>query len=106
MTVDDVVGAAFLPTDGQANPSDITQALAKGARMAGVTLREGVAVTGFELELGTLKAVIDRAGPDRVREGRALRRAVDPRLGRAGRGQRAAGLGAAPVHRHRADRRA
>ena len=35
MTVDDVVGAAFLPTDGQANPADITQALAKGARMAG-----------------------------------------------------------------------
>ena len=35
MEVDDVVGAAFLPTDGQANPSDITQALAKGARMAG-----------------------------------------------------------------------
>jgi len=24
MTVDDVVGAAFLPTDGQANPADIT----------------------------------------------------------------------------------
>lgn len=29
MTTDDLVGAAFLPTDGQANPSDITQALAK-----------------------------------------------------------------------------
>ena len=32
MTVDDVVGAAFLPTDGQASPSDIVQALARGAR--------------------------------------------------------------------------
>ena len=64
MAVDDVVGAAFLPTDGQANPSDITQALAKGARMAGVTLREGVAVTGFELELGRVRAraYVDRAG--------------------------------------------
>ena len=41
-TVDDVVGAAFLPTDGQANPSDIAQALAKGARMAGVTHRRGL----------------------------------------------------------------
>ena len=29
MTVDDVIGAAFLPTDGQANPTDITMALAK-----------------------------------------------------------------------------
>ncbi len=62
MRVDDVVGAAFLPTDGQANPSDITQALAKGARAAGVTLREGVAVTGFELELGTLRAVRTTSG--------------------------------------------
>ena len=33
MDVGDVVGAAFLPTDGQANPADIAQALAKGARM-------------------------------------------------------------------------
>ena len=41
MNVDDVVGAAFLPTDGQANPSDITQALAKGARLAGAKLRRG-----------------------------------------------------------------
>ena len=36
MQVDDVVGAAFLPTDGQASPSDIAAALAKGARMKGV----------------------------------------------------------------------
>jgi sarcosine dehydrogenase len=62
MTVEDVAGAAFLPTDGQANPSDITQALAKGARTAGVTLREGVAVTGFELELGRLRAVLTDQG--------------------------------------------
>ena len=33
MQVDDVVGAAFLPTDGQASPSDIAQSLAKGARI-------------------------------------------------------------------------
>ena len=32
MQVDDVVGAAFLPTDGQASPSDIAQSLARGAR--------------------------------------------------------------------------
>lgn len=45
MNVDDVVGAAFLPTDGQANPSDITQALAKGARNKGAVLLENTAVT-------------------------------------------------------------
>ena len=42
MQIDDVVGAAFLPTDGQASPSDITMSLAKGARMAGVKIAEGV----------------------------------------------------------------
>ena len=62
MAVDDVVGAAFLPTDGQANPADITQALARGARLAGVTLHEGVAVTSFELELGRVRAVHTTAG--------------------------------------------
>ena len=35
MDISDVVGGAFLPTDGQANPSDITLSLAKGARMHG-----------------------------------------------------------------------
>ncbi len=58
MQVDDVVGAAFLPTDGQANPSDITQALAKGARMAGARIVERAAVTGFEVEHGRIRAVL------------------------------------------------
>ena len=49
MEVEDVIGAAFLPTDGQANPSDITQALAKGARMCGVTIFEETSVTGIRL---------------------------------------------------------
>ena len=33
METGDLVGASWLPTDGQASPSDITQSLAKGARM-------------------------------------------------------------------------
>jgi len=45
MNIDDLVGAAFLPTDGQANPFDITQSLAKGARMAGVRIHEDTPVT-------------------------------------------------------------
>ena len=57
MNVDDVVGAAFLPTDGQANPSDIVQALARGARNAGVTLREDVSVTGIRVEDGKVRGV-------------------------------------------------
>ena len=64
MTVDDVVGAAFLPTDGQANPSDITQALAKGARMAGAQLFENAPVTGIQLNKGVIVAV--ESGADRI----------------------------------------
>lgn len=62
MTVDDVLGAAFLPADGQASPSDITQALARGARAAGVSLREGVDVTGVRVEAGRVRAVVTDAG--------------------------------------------
>ena len=32
MRVDDLVGAIWLPADGKANPTDLTMALAKGAR--------------------------------------------------------------------------
>jgi sarcosine dehydrogenase len=57
MDVSDLVGASFLPTDGQANPSDITQSLAKGARMNGATLIEGVRVDGFETDGDRIVAV-------------------------------------------------
>ncbi len=57
MTVEDVVGAAFLPTDGQASPSDIVQALARGARAKGVAIREDVGVTGVRVEGGRVVGV-------------------------------------------------
>ena len=53
----DVVGAAFLPTDGQANPSDITLSLAKGARMRGVKIFEDVEVTGICVKNGRVTGV-------------------------------------------------
>src|SRR5918994_1069161 len=62
MTVEDVVGAAFLPTDGQANPSDITQALAKGARRQGVRIVENCAVTGFRTREGCVTGVVTEQG--------------------------------------------
>ena len=62
MQVEDVVGAAFLPTDGQASPSDITMSLAKGACAAGVTIAEGVTVTGIEVEGGRVRAVVTYQG--------------------------------------------
>ena len=57
MTIDDLVGAAFLPTDGQANPSDITLSLAKGARMAGVAIFEDTPVLRIIVENGRIKGV-------------------------------------------------
>ena len=62
MVIDDLVGAAFLPTDGQANPSDITQALAKGARMAGASIFEDAEVLDLEIDKGRIRAVITNQG--------------------------------------------
>ncbi|WP_395812913.1 FAD-dependent oxidoreductase [Devosia sp.] len=62
LEVGDLVGASWLPTDGQASPSDITQSLAKGARMAGAKFFEGVRVTGFAMEGNRITAVHTTAG--------------------------------------------
>ncbi|WP_114284058.1 GcvT family protein [Candidatus Halocynthiibacter alkanivorans] len=62
MNIDDVVGAAFMPTDGQANPSDITQALAKGARMAGAQIFEDCKVLDLEIDKGKIRAVLTEHG--------------------------------------------
>ena len=62
MQIDDLVGAAFLPTDGQANPSDITQALARGARQAGVTICEDTEVLRIDVQDGVIKGVITNHG--------------------------------------------
>lgn len=62
MNVDDVVGAAFLPTDGQASPSDITQALAKGARLSGAKAVENVAVRDVIVEDGRVSGLMTEHG--------------------------------------------
>ncbi|GAB1380782.1 GcvT family protein [Pararhodobacter aggregans] len=45
LNVGDVVGAVHLPLDGQCDPANIAMALAKGARMRGALIQEGVKVT-------------------------------------------------------------
>lgn len=62
MKIDDLVGAALLPTDGQANPSDITMALAKGARLAGATIVEETPVESIAVADGRVIAVRTPAG--------------------------------------------
>jgi len=43
----DLKGALFHPTDGYINPADVTQAMAKGARMAGAHIERRVQVNGY-----------------------------------------------------------
>ncbi len=62
METSDLVGASWLPTDGQASPSDISQSLAKGARMHGAKIVEGARVTGFEIANGRVVAVETNLG--------------------------------------------
>ncbi|MEZ5826309.1 MAG: FAD-dependent oxidoreductase [Geminicoccaceae bacterium] len=62
MTIDDVVGAAYLPTDGQANPSDITGALARGARMAGAVIAEDTPVEEILVDRGVIRGVRTASG--------------------------------------------
>ena len=44
MNPDGVLGGIHMPSDGYANPIDLTQALAKGARKYGATILENILV--------------------------------------------------------------
>ncbi|WP_192246633.1 GcvT family protein [Mesorhizobium silamurunense] len=57
-----IVGAISIPGDGQINPVDLTNAFAKGARLGGAKILEGVTVTGFEKCGGRVKAVVTDQG--------------------------------------------
>jgi glycine cleavage system aminomethyltransferase T/glycine/D-amino acid oxidase-like deaminating enzyme len=78
MQVEDLLGAIWLPGDGRANPTDLTMALAKGARMGGARVAErtrvldvltgdgpaGRRVTGVRTDRGDVEAevVVNCAG--------------------------------------------
>ncbi len=57
MEIDDVVGAAYLPTDGYLDPSQLTLSLAKGARDLGVEILTSTRVTAIQLHRGRVSAV-------------------------------------------------
>ena len=52
MRVDDLRGALWLPGDGKVNPTDLTMALARGARAGGARVLERVRVLGVDVEEG------------------------------------------------------
>ncbi len=57
-----VVGAAFLPSDGYVDPSQLCQSLAGAARQAGVQIHPHTRVTGIETEDGGVRRVITDRG--------------------------------------------
>src|SRR6202050_1351430 len=62
MRTDDLKGAIWLPGDGRANPTDLTAALARGARDKGVTIRERTRVTAITVNDGTVTGVTTDQG--------------------------------------------
>ncbi len=57
MSLDGIVGAAWIPSDGYIDPYALTMAFVKGARAGGVRFREGILVTGFESDGRRVKCV-------------------------------------------------
>ena len=57
MDTADLAGALWLPDDGKANPTDLTYALARGARDRGVTIRQRTRVTGILTAGGAVTGV-------------------------------------------------
>ena len=62
MSTDGVLGAAFLPTDGYIDPSQLTFALVEGARRRGAEICEDTRVTGIEVHEGRVRRVITDKG--------------------------------------------
>ncbi|MEQ8665376.1 MAG: FAD-dependent oxidoreductase [Rhodospirillales bacterium] len=62
MNIEDLVGGVFLPKDGQVNPIDVTQALAKGARAGGARIFENTRALDVRTENGKVAAVVTADG--------------------------------------------
>ena len=62
MRTDDLVGALYIPRDGQTSPVDTTMALAKGAKARGAQIIEGVSVTELKSLNGAVTGVVTEQG--------------------------------------------
>ena len=63
MSTEGVLGAAFLPTDGYIDPSQLTFALAEGARRRGAEIATNTRVTAIRVERGRVTGVETDRGP-------------------------------------------
>lgn len=58
----DLLGAIWLPRDGTVNPADVTQAMARGARMRGATIVERTRVLDVTVQHGAVTGVVTDRG--------------------------------------------
>ena len=63
MSTDGVRAASYLPTDGYLDPSQLTYALAEGAREGGCRIYTHTRVTGIDVEAGRVRGVQTEWGP-------------------------------------------
>jgi sarcosine oxidase subunit beta len=63
LSTDGLLGGTFCPSDGLAGPADVTMGYATGARRHGADLREGVELTGIDLQADRVVGVQTSAGP-------------------------------------------
>jgi glycine cleavage system aminomethyltransferase T/glycine/D-amino acid oxidase-like deaminating enzyme len=57
LSTDGVLGAAFIPTDGYVDPSQLTLALAEGARRRGAEVNTGTRATAIRVQRGRVTAL-------------------------------------------------
>ena len=59
---EDILAGFYVKEDGRVNPVDVTMSMAKGARMKGATIIEGVTVTGILQKRGVVTGVTTEHG--------------------------------------------
>jgi len=62
MSTDGVLGAAYLPTDGYIDPSQLTLALAEGARRRGAEIYTNTRVTAIDVDGNRVRGVVTDRG--------------------------------------------
>jgi 4-methylaminobutanoate oxidase (formaldehyde-forming) len=63
LSTEGVLGAAYIPTDGYIDPSQLTLALAEGARRRGAEIETNTRVTAIRVENGRVEGVETERGP-------------------------------------------